>query len=73
MTRITLKVLPRNFAAGPPFPVDNSWRPRPVAIRQTVPDSADVIAAPLPTKGGMRVVVYNREIFPVEVTVDAEV
>ncbi len=73
MSQITLKALARNFAWGPVFWVPNGWRPKPVAIYQTVPAGADVIAAPMPTKGGMRVIVYNRETFLVEVTVDSEV
>lgn len=68
MSEISLRVLPRNFAMGPPFPVDRGWYPRPVAIHQTDPPQADVIAAALPTSGGMRIVVYNRESFPVTVT-----
>ncbi len=67
---IALKVLPRNFASGPPFPVDNQWRPGPVTILSTTPEGADVIAAPMPTRGGMRIIVYNREPFSVEVVLD---
>lgn len=73
MSRITLRVLPHNFAAGPPYGVNNDWRPGPVAIYQTVPDGADVVAAPLPAKGGWRVVVYNREDLSVEVTLESKV
>lgn len=68
MNPITRKVPPRNFASGPPVPVNNGWHPVPVTILATVPDQADVIAAFMPMAGGMRVVVYNREPCPVEVT-----
>lgn len=70
MTPIVLKVLPRNFATGPPFPIDNGWRPVSVKILETDPEAADVIAAVLPMRGGMRIVVYNREPIPVQVTVE---
>lgn len=69
MGRITLRVLAHNFAAGPPFQVGNNWRPAPVPIYDTDPAGADVIAAAIPARGGMRVVVYNREAVPVVVTV----
>jgi hypothetical protein len=72
MHLVTLRVLPHNFAAGPPFSVTNGWRPKPVTIYETSPADADVIAAVLPTKGGMRVVVYNREAMAVDVRVDAD-
>ncbi|WP_243239834.1 hypothetical protein [Sulfobacillus harzensis] len=68
MNPITRKVLPKNFASGPPFPVSNGWRPEPVTVTAVSPPGADVIAAALPMAGGMRVVIYNREPFPVEVT-----
>lgn len=73
MARITLKVFPHNFASSPPFAVENEWRPRPVTIHHTTPPASDVIAAALPTAGGMRVVVYNREDVPIEVTMDDKV
>ncbi len=73
MNPITRKVLPRNFASGPPFPVKNGWRPAPVTILATVPNQAAVIAAAMPMAGAMRVVIYNREPFPVEVTFIPEV
>ncbi|PSR20107.1 MAG: hypothetical protein C7B45_16520 [Sulfobacillus acidophilus] len=72
MRLVTLKVLPHNFAAAPPFVVDNGWRPKHVPILETIPVEADVIAAVIPGRGGMRVVVYNREDFAVTVRVDAE-
>lgn len=73
MNPITLRVLPHNFTAAPPFAVDNHWRPQPVTIYQTMPSGADVIAAAMPARGGMRVVVYNREDRVVAVTVDSVV
>ena len=73
MSRITLRVLPHNFAAGPPFPVDNQWRPHAAIIYQTDPPGADVAAAAMPGKGGMRMVVYNREDVPVVVDLESSV
>jgi len=72
MRQITLRVLPKNFAVGPPFTVTNNWQPHAVVVHHKTPPTANVIAAPLPTRGGMRIVVYNRESFPVEVVIDAE-
>ncbi len=73
MSRITLRVLPHNFASGPPFPVDNGWRPGDAVIYETDPSGADVTAAAMPGKGGMRMVVYNREDFPVVVDLESSV
>lgn len=73
MSRIRLKVLAHNFAAGPPFPVDNEWRPGPAVVYETDPPGADVLAAALPGKGGMRMVIYNREDFPVVVELESSV
>jgi hypothetical protein len=65
--------LPHNFAQGPPFPVDKGWRPSAVTIYASDPPNADVIAAALPTKGGMRVVVYNRDDSAAVVTLEDRV
>jgi hypothetical protein len=73
MGRITLKVLPGNFASGPPFEVFKGWRPGLVRIYATRPEGADVAAAPLPTRGGMRIVVYNRSAETVEVDLEDNV
>lgn len=73
MSPITLKVLAHNFASGPRFAVGNSWTPRAVNIYRVIPVHAEVIAAPLPTQGGMRIVVYNKSQVPVKVTLESQV
>lgn len=55
-----LKVRAKSFAATGPIPISNGWVPMPPQILECVPSSADLIAAPLPMYGGMRIVVYNR-------------
>lgn len=65
MSRIRLHVGPRQLAQSPPFAIENGWQPKPVPVLATDPPDADVIAGPLPTRGGMRIVVYNRSLEPV--------
>ncbi|MCL6562971.1 MAG: hypothetical protein K6U87_08195 [Firmicutes bacterium] len=70
MKRVRLTVPPRALSASPPFAIPNQWRPGPVALARVEPPDADVVAAPLPMRGGMRIVVYNRGERAVEVEVD---
>ncbi len=73
MSPAALKVLAHTFASGPPFLVENNWKPRPVNIYKIVPAHAKVIAVPLPTRDGMRIVVYNKCQVPIEVTLESQV
>lgn len=63
---VSLVINPGRFAMSSPFPIGNHYKPGPVPLR-TDPADADVVAAPLPMGGGMRIVVYNRETLPVRV------
>ncbi len=67
-----LKVRPKSFAASGPIALFNGWVPSPPQIIECIPAVADVIAAPLPMFGGMRMVVYNRSDVPVTVTLHYE-
>ena len=55
-----LVIRPKSFAATAPILVFNGWVPSPPQIVARDPITADVIAAPLPMLGGMRIVAYNR-------------
>lgn len=70
MRRIRMTVPPRPLSASPPFAITNQWRLGPVALTRVDPPDADLVAAPLPMRGGMRIVVYNRGDSAAEVEVD---
>lgn len=65
---VTLKVSPHNFSQSRPFPIGPGWYPRAIEALGISPPTADVILAPLPMRGGMRVVAYNRSDVPASVT-----
>jgi hypothetical protein len=70
MRRVRMTVPPRSLSASPPFAITNQWRPGPVALARVEPPNADLVAAPLPMRGGMRIVVYNRGESAAEVEVE---
>lgn len=65
----TVTVSPRQMAATLPFAIDNDWTPHKVVVVSVDPADAEVVAAPLPMSGGMRVVILNRSAMKATVTV----
>jgi len=64
---IRLNIGAHQLAAGPVFAVNYGWRPAKVRVVSSSGNDQDVIAAPLPMPGGMRIVAYNRSDRRVEV------
>ena len=69
---IKLTIRPHQFAVGRSFAVTNGWRPTPVRILSRNVNPDDIIAAPLPMRGGMRLVAYNRSDLEAEVWISID-